>query len=118
MPSATQPAVLVQPDRVADPMDEAVAEIQRADAEYRKAIAELENVVAAEKPRWRAEATHAFDANLAIIDAAVERQRDAFRLHPQDLDALDALHASYRKRIDFLQEAVVRAGAAAIEETL
>jgi len=102
-----------------DPMDEAIAEIQHAEAEYQKAMADLETVVASEKPRWRPEVAHAFEANLASIDAAVERQRDAFRLHPNDLQALDALQASYRKRIDFLQESVVRSGAAAsTKETL
>jgi uncharacterized protein YukE len=100
-----------------DPMDEAVEEIQKAEAEYRKAMSDLEKVVAAEKPRWKPEAARAFDANLATIDAAVEKQREAFRLHPQELQALDALQASYRKRIDFLQESLVRGGPAA-KETL
>jgi hypothetical protein len=94
-------------------VDEAVAEIQAADAEYQKAMAQLEQAVAAEKPRWRGEVAHAFDENLAVIDAAVEKQRAATRLRPDDLGALDALHAAYRKRIDFLQESVVRGGVTA-----
>jgi len=112
------PPVPPAPPAALDPMDEAVQEIQKADAEYQKAMKDLEDVVAAEKPRWRPELARAFEQNLATIDAAVERQRDAFRLHPQNLEALDALQASYRKRIDFLQESVVRGGAAPAKETL
>jgi uncharacterized protein YukE len=91
-------------------IDEALADLDRAEAEYRRAVRELEAVVAAEKPRWRPEAARAFDENLAAIDAAVERQREAFRERPGDVAALDALVASYRKQIDFLEEAVIRGG--------
>ncbi len=114
-PAEVAPTAPVAPT---DPIDDAVAEIQRAEADYQHAIGDLERLVASEKPRWPAAAAAAYDENLASIDAAVERQRAAFRTHPQDLAALDALHASYRKRIDFLQEAVVRGGAAGEKESL
>jgi hypothetical protein len=99
-------------------IDEAIDEIQKADAEYQKAMQDLEHAVAAEKPRWRTEVARAFETNLATIDAAVAKQHEAYALHPQDLAALDALQASYQKRIEFLQEAVVRGGAAPAQETL
>jgi hypothetical protein len=116
---AAPPAPAAEPPQATDPMDEAIDEIQKADAEYQKAMKDLETAVASEKPHWRPEVTHAFEANLATIDAAVAKQHEAYALHPQDLAALDALQASYQKRIEFLQEAVVRGGAApAAQETL
>jgi hypothetical protein len=92
-----------------DPLDEALADVQRAEAEYRAAVAELDGLVALERPGWSAEVARRFDENLATIDAAIEAQRAAWREgDPTDLRALAGLHASYRKRLDFVQEAVLR----------
>jgi hypothetical protein len=92
---------------------EAVREVARADEEYGRAIDDLRAIVEDERPRWRPEVARAFDKNLADIDAAVERQRDLARRAPGDFAAQDALHAAYKKKIDFLQEAVVRGDAEA-----
>jgi hypothetical protein len=89
-------------------IDEALASLDQAEAEYKRAVTELAAVVAAEAPRWPAATREAFARNAAIIDAAVERQRQVFRDQPADLTALDGLHASYRRQIDFLSEALVR----------
>jgi hypothetical protein len=86
----------------------ALEEVQRADARYEHALTELRDIVKVERANWKPEQARAFDENLAAIDAAVERQRDAVRREPGNVLAVDALHASYRKEIDFLQEAVVR----------
>lgn len=88
--------------------ESALAEVARVDAEYARAIDELKRIAGEERARWRPEVARAFDENLAAIDAAVERQREACRQQPGDVLALDALYASYRREIDFLQEVVLR----------
>lgn len=88
--------------------DEAVAEVSRAEHDYAAAIEELRQVVAEERRSWTPEAAKAFDENLAAIDAAIARQTEAFGRSPGNPAETDALHAMYRKKIDFLQEAVVR----------
>lgn len=88
--------------------DHALARVEELDAEYAKAVADLKEVARAERGRWRPEVASAFDENLAAIDDAIERQRRIAREQPGDVRNLDALHASYRKQIDYLQEAVMR----------
>jgi hypothetical protein len=86
----------------------ALREVERSEADYKRAIDDLRAIVADERPRWRSEVVAAFDENLAAIDAAVERQRLAVTREPANPAAVDALFASYRKKIDFLQETVIR----------
>jgi hypothetical protein len=106
-------APVAVPAPAADPgpslEESALAEVQAAEAEYREAIRRLEAVVDRERPRWRPDVARAFDGNLAAIDAAIERQREAFRAAPGEVERLDGLHASYRARLEFLQETIVRA---------
>jgi uncharacterized protein YukE len=109
-PAPIAPAPAVADDSAPPSFDEAVADLGRAEAEYRKAVDELHGVVDRERPRWKAEVAKAYDANLAVIDQAVEAQRQAFRDHPGDVAQLDGLEAAYRKKIDFMEEAVVRGG--------
>ena len=89
-------------------LEEASREVARAGEDYAAAIEELRTITAEERRNWSPEAAKAFDENLAVIDAAIERQAAAFRGSEADPVAADALHASYRKKIDFLQEAIVR----------
>jgi hypothetical protein len=93
-----------------DLMAAAIDEVSRAEGDLRAAVADLRQAVAVERPRWRPGVARAFDENLAAIDAAVERQREACRREPGNVAAQDALVASYRREIDFLQEMVVRGG--------
>lgn len=86
----------------------ALTEVERADADYRKAIGELRAVVEVERARWSEPTARAFDENLAAIDAAIERQRAAVLREPANLQVVDGLHAAYRKQLDFMQEAVLR----------
>jgi hypothetical protein len=87
---------------------EAIRGVARADQDYARAVADLRQIALRERPRWRPEVAHAFDQNLAAIDAAVQRQREVARRDPGDFAAQDALIAAYAKEIDFLEEAVVR----------
>jgi hypothetical protein len=96
------------PVSASDLYDEAVREVARAEEGYVQAIEELRVVASDERRRWSPEAARVFDENLAAIDAAIARQAEAFRGAPDDPAAADALHATYRKKIDFLQESIVR----------
>ncbi len=96
-------------------VDEALAEIERAESGYVSAIDDLRGIVGDEKSKWPPAMQAAFDRNLADIDAAVERLREAARRAPGNLQAQEALYASYRRKIDYLQEAVVRGGIPASE---
>jgi len=89
-------------------LEEATREVARAGQDYAAAIEELRVITAEERRHWSPEAARSFDENLAVIDAAIERQAAAFRGSESDPVAADALHASYIKKIDFLQEAIVR----------
>ncbi len=102
-------AALPRPALSADEIYEAaLREVARAENDYTGAIRDLREIVAVERGRWSPEIARAFDENLAAIDAIVARQADLARRTPGDPELADALHATYRRQIDFLQEAVVR----------
>jgi Putative zinc-finger len=87
---------------------EALREVERADADYQVAIGDLRAIAASERGRWAPEVRRAFDANLAVIEAAVARQAELARRNPGDVVVADALAESYRKQLDFMQSAVIR----------
>jgi hypothetical protein len=105
---ATTPVTTLDAPPPTDPYEAALHEIARVDADYRKAIDELQVIVRHERGTWPKAVATSFDENLAVIDAAIARQRTASQAAPGDPAAQDALFASYQKQIDFLQEAVVR----------
>src|SRR5262249_49032082 len=88
--------------------DDALREVERAEAEYVSAVNDLRAIANDERGRWRPEVQKACDEHLAAIDGAIARQAEAARARPGDVGLADALHDSYRKEIDFLQDAVVR----------
>jgi anti-sigma factor RsiW len=88
--------------------EDAVHEVARAQADYQSAVGDLRAIAIGERTHWKPEIQRAFDENLTAIDAAVARQADLARKSPGDVAVADALAESYRKEIDFLQEAVVR----------
>jgi len=88
--------------------EDAVHEVARAQADYQSAVTDLRSIAVGERAHWKPEIQKVFDENLAAIDAAVARQADLARRNPGDVAVADALADSYRKEIDFLQEAVVR----------
>jgi anti-sigma factor RsiW len=108
-PLDTSVATKVRAPASADAIyEEALRDVARAEQGYVAAIEELRQVAQEERRAWSPEAARAFDENLAAIDAAISRQAQAFRGAPGDPEAADALHASYRRKIDFLQESIVR----------
>jgi hypothetical protein len=101
-----------EPQKVVTPTptayDLAVQRLGELDGEYVKAVADLKQAAKEERVHWKPEVAKAFDQNLAVIDAAVDKQRDLARKQPGDASALDALHESYDRQVAFLQEAVIR----------
>jgi hypothetical protein len=89
---------------------DALREVEQADADYQAAVNDLRGIAATEKERWQPDVRRAFEQNLAVIDGAVARQADLARRNPGDVVVADALAAGYRKQIDFLQSAVIRGG--------
>ena len=67
----------------------------------------LVEIVGRERPRWRPETAAQFDANLATIEQAIAAQRLASR-GADDVAAREALHASYQRQVEFLQDAILR----------
>jgi hypothetical protein len=88
--------------------ESALAELERADAEYLRAIADLRSLVEVEKTHWPVRMAESVKETVKVIDGAIERQREVIRLAPAAIEAREALYASYRRQIDVLQEAVIR----------
>jgi putative zinc finger protein len=87
-----------------DPLlEHARKEFAAAEAHWAEAARELHQFADAEKKNWRPEMVRAFDE-------AVERTRKAARRPGADATAMDSLAAAYRRKIDFLEEAI-RSGA-------
>lgn len=92
----------------AELVESAVGEVARADADYGRAILDLRRLVEVESRRWQPFVARAFAENLAAIDQAILRQRAAAAEVPADPAGHEALFASYRRQMDFLEEALVR----------
>jgi anti-sigma factor RsiW len=94
-----------------DPLlEHARQEFAAAEEHWAEAARELRQIADGEKKTWRPEVARAFDENLRTIDEAVERSRKAAHRPSADATAMDNLAAAYRKKIDFLEEAL-RTGA-------
>ena len=94
-----------------DPLlEHARQEFAAAEEHWAEAARELRQLADREKKDWRPEMARSFDENLRVIDEAVERSRQAARRPGADATAMDNLAAAYRRKIDFLEEAI-RTGA-------
>lgn len=89
-------------------------ELAHADQRYESVLAELRDIVAAERAQWPAHAATRFDHRMAAFDAEARRHRQA--LDPaEDARGRDALYALYQAEISFLQSAAIY-GASALED--
>jgi hypothetical protein len=95
---------------VLDASQEAVLEIEHAEAGYHQTARQLDELVAKERPRWRREVAARFDARLAELETAIAERHLAFGASPMDVRALDALIASERQRNAYVQEALLHEG--------
>lgn len=95
----------------ADPLlDEAEAELARAAAAYEKSIEKLHALLEREEPRWSPDERARCADRLAQLDEAIAHSRELARRSPADTLGSDQLFAAYRKKIEFLAEAVHRGG--------
>ena len=86
-----------------------------ADQGYEGAIAELRQIVAAERDRWPAEASTRFDSRLAALQAEARRHRES--MDPAaGSPGRDDLYAVYRAEIDFLQNAAIYGAEAVLHD--
>jgi hypothetical protein len=82
----------------------AEAELGKAEHHYRNALVLLEALVAEEKPGWPARRQRAFEADIKILDQAVQESRELATRVPQDAALREVLFASYRAQLDYLRE--------------
>ena len=95
----------------ADPLlDEAEAELSRAAAAYERSIEKLRALLEREQPRWSPDERARCADRLAQLDEAIAHSRELARRTPGDTLGTDQLFAAYRRKIDFLAEAVHRGG--------
>lgn len=103
---------------VPDPLlAEAEIEVNRAAAAYERAIDRLRSLLAQQQDGWKAEERARTADRLARLDEAIVHSRAALRRDPGNGDRADVLFSAYRRKIDFLAEAVHR-GAPASGEAL
>jgi anti-sigma factor RsiW len=87
------------------PANAALAEVAKAEAVYRGAVARLQATLGqsrAYSPKARAVVAR----SLAEIDRAIERCRKALRQDPYDPDAQEAMLAAYQQKVDLLSDLV------------
>lgn len=84
-----------------------------ADQHYEGAIADLRQLVAAERARWPVEASTRFDSRLAAFQAEARRHQETLE-QAAEPRGRDDLYAVYRAEIDFLQNAAIY-GAEAVQ---
>lgn len=85
----------------------AALEVNRAEAEYRTIVEELVHLAQKERVAWRPEVARAFDRRKQVFALTTLRERASAYADPANIATKDALFASYRAEIAFLQDAVV-----------
>lgn len=82
----------------------AMTHLRKAERHYRMAIAELNGAIFEKQGHIDPELSEMFKENLEIIDNSILACLNAVRRYPENLDAELYLIASYRKKIDLLNE--------------
>jgi hypothetical protein len=84
----------------------ALASVQKAEVDYRNAIAALEGEFHSESPDWSPEVKQVVVDSLAEIDRSIEKCRVAMGENPDDREAQEAILTAYQHKVDFLTELV------------
>lgn len=74
------------------------------EATYRRAVAQLEEALAAGRDRLSPQAMAVLERNLRIIDAAIAESRAALAADPANREVMDMLSSIYEKKLDVLQQ--------------
>jgi anti-sigma factor RsiW len=81
--------------------------MKRAEAEYEKAIAQLEQIVKSGDPRVSASAAAALHGSVTKIDSAIAESRAALKETPESQPARTSLFEALRNKVNLLQHTVV-----------
>ena len=82
------------------------AELRQAEEHYQKAISGLEQIAKTEKGELDPRTADTLQANLAVVDQAINESRAALRTQPNSEPAQQSLLASFKAKIGLLQETV------------
>lgn len=81
-----------------------VAEFQRVDGEYARAVAELEEVLEVVRDSLAPETVAVVERNLRIIDAAILEAQRALEDDPGSREIADALSSRYEDKLELLRQ--------------
>jgi hypothetical protein len=113
---ARHPAAVADgPHATAALLADAEREFGAAENHYAQAAADLRKLCERERSRWPSEVAQTFDDNLAAIDAALLRSRAAAEARAESPALREHLLVAYRRKIEFLEEAIHRGAAAGRE---
>lgn len=87
-----------------DPQNIAFTHLKEAERHYRIAIAQLSGDISEKQGDMDPELTEVLEENMEIIDNSILACLDAVNRHPENIDAKLYLLASYRKKIELLNE--------------
>jgi anti-sigma-K factor RskA len=90
----------------AAPAGTAFAAFQPAEAEYQKAVDDLQAVLATRRGRMLPETARTLEANLRIIDQAIRESREALAKDPNSAELTEMLSSVYETKVRTLQQAV------------
>jgi len=82
------------------------AELALAQQDYVRAITPLEEAARAGADDLDDETAEVMQSNLAVLDAAIDRTRDALRTQPENELAQESLFDALRSKVQFLQDIV------------
>ncbi len=84
----------------------ALASVQKAELEYRGAIASLQQALRADKPAWGPRTQKVIAESLAEIDKSIKRCHEALKAEPENIQAHEMVLAAYQQKVDLLTELV------------
>ncbi|HUU03733.1 MAG TPA: hypothetical protein VM425_20025 [Myxococcota bacterium] len=85
---------------------DALASVQKAELEYRGAIASLQQALRSDKPAWGPRTQQVIEDSLAEIDKSIRRCHQAIRAEPENIQAHEMVLAAYQQKVDLLTELV------------
>lgn len=84
----------------------ALAAFQPAEQEYERAISDLQRVLQTQRSRMAPQTAATLEANLRIIDRAIEESRAALAADPNSAELTKLLSDAYDTKLDVLRQAV------------
>ncbi len=105
--TATAPATTATAPAAADaPALEAVNAVEAAQAQFEKAIADLEKVAKANQQALDPATSATIEKNLGILDQAIAENRAAVKSEPASVPARETLFDALRQKVSLLQDTI------------